>query len=114
MGVNYATSDGTALAGADYTAASGALSFAPGVTSQTVTISIADDIVFEGGEAFNVNLSGAVNATLADNLGVGTIKDDGTGAGGTDNDTPTLSVSNVTVTEGTDFDAVFAVSISNV
>src|SRR5260221_6690833 len=42
----------------------------------------------------------AVNATIADNLGIGTIKDDGTGAGGTDNDTPTISVSNPSVTEG--------------
>src|SRR5260221_7999551 len=55
----------------------------------------------------------AVNATIADNLGIGTIKDDGTGAGGTDNDTPTISVSNPSVTEGTYSCAIFTVSLSN-
>ncbi len=113
VSVSYATSDGTAVVVNDYTAASGTLNFAPGVTSQTVTISIVDDLLFENSETFNVNLSGAVNATLADNLGVGTIKDDGTGIGGTNNDTPVLSVSSVTVTEGTDLYAVFSVSLSN-
>ena len=58
-------------------------------------------------------LSGALNATIADDTGSGTILDDGTGAGGTDNDTPGLSVSNASVTEGTDPYAVFAVSLSN-
>ena len=111
MSVNYATSNGTATAGADYTAASGTLNFAAGVTSQTITVPILNDAIFEGSESFNVTLSGAANATIADNAGVGTILDDGTGAGGTDNDTPTLSVSNVTVTEGTDTHAVFTVSL---
>src|SRR5205807_9630809 len=114
VSVNYATSNGTATAGADYTAVSGTLNFATGVTTQTITVPILNDTIFEGSEAFNVNLSGAVNATIADNLGIGTIKDDGTGAGGTDNDTPSLSVSNVTVTEGANANAVFAVSLSNV
>ena len=84
-----------------------------GVTSQTITVSILDDTIFEQSESFNVTLSGAVNATIADATGIGTILDDGTGAGGTDNDTPTLSVTNVTVTEGTNPYAVFAVSLSN-
>ena len=41
--VAYATSDGTATAGADYTAASGTLTFAPGQTVKTVVVAIADD-----------------------------------------------------------------------
>ena len=38
--VDYATSDVTAIAPADYTAASGTLTFAPGVTTQTVPIAV--------------------------------------------------------------------------
>ncbi|MGB8166059.1 MAG: Calx-beta domain-containing protein [Chthoniobacteraceae bacterium] len=113
VSVNYATSNGTATAGADFTATSGTLNFAPGVTSQTVTVTIANDAIFEQSESYNVNLSGAANATIADNLGLGTIKDDGTGPGGTDNDTPTLAVSSPIVTEGTDGFAIFTVSLSN-
>ena len=61
---------------------------------------IVNDAMFEQSENFNVTLSGAVNATIADATGVGTILDDGTGTGGTDNDTPSLNVSDVTVTRG--------------
>ena len=42
--VNYATSDGTATAGADYTATSGTLTFAAGASSQTVAVPVLDDI----------------------------------------------------------------------
>ncbi len=38
--VNYATSDGTATAGSDYTTTSGALSFAAGETTKTITVAI--------------------------------------------------------------------------
>ncbi len=93
VAVNYATSNGTAVAGAggDYTAASGTLTFAPGVTTQTVSVIIANDTAYEWSENFNVNLTGATNALIADNLGVATIRDDGTGSGGTNDDRPTLA-----------------------
>ena len=52
--MNYATGDGTAT-GADYTAASGTLNFAAGVTSQTVTVAIGNDAIFENSESFNVH-----------------------------------------------------------
>ncbi len=113
VAVNYATSAGTATAGADFTAKSGTLIFTPGVTSQTVSISILDDAVFENSEAFLVVLSAPTNATIADTDGQGTIRDDGTGLGGTDNDTPTLAITDVNVTEGTDAFAVFTVTLSN-
>ncbi len=80
--VAYNTSNGTALAGSDYTAASGTLTFAPGTTSQTITVPITNDTTAELSETFNVNLATPTNATIADNLGVGTI---------TDNDTPSIS-----------------------
>jgi uncharacterized repeat protein (TIGR02543 family) len=55
--VNYATSNGTATAGSDYTAATGILTFAAGVISQTFTIAIADDQSVESSETINLTLS---------------------------------------------------------
>ncbi len=110
--VDYSTSNGSATAGSDYTAiATGTVNFAIGETSKTISVDISNDSVFEGSETFNVNLTNATGATISDNQGVGTIKDDGTGTGGTDNDTPTLSITSPTVTEGSP--AVFTVSLSN-
>jgi Calx-beta domain-containing protein len=55
--VDYATSDGTASAGSDYTATSGTLTFNQGETSKTLTIPIGNDGVFEADETVNVTLS---------------------------------------------------------
>lgn len=55
--VQYSTSDGTAVAGADYTAQSGSLTFASGVTSQTISIAITNDSDPEGDETFSLSLS---------------------------------------------------------
>jgi hypothetical protein len=71
--VNYATANGTATAGSDYNATSGTLTFAPGVTTQTITVQVRGDTTPEANETFAVNLSGASNATIADSQGVGTI-----------------------------------------
>ncbi|MGB5517813.1 MAG: Calx-beta domain-containing protein [Gammaproteobacteria bacterium] len=57
VGVDYASSDGTAIAGSDYTAVIGNLSLANGVTSQTFTIDILDDTAYEGDETVNLSLS---------------------------------------------------------
>ncbi|MEJ5992764.1 tandem-95 repeat protein, partial [Ramlibacter sp. PS3R-8] len=73
--VNYATGNGTATAGSDYTSASGTLTFAPGVTTQTVTVSILNDLATEASETFNLTLSSPTNATVADGTGVATITD---------------------------------------
>ena len=43
VSVSYATSDGTARAGSDYTSASGTLTFQPGETEKTVSVTILDD-----------------------------------------------------------------------
>jgi hypothetical protein len=62
--VAYATSDGTAAAGSDYTSNSGTLAFAPGETSKTFAVPILDDSLDEDNEIFNVALSNPSNATL--------------------------------------------------
>ena len=76
MTVAYAAADGTALAASDYTAASGTLTFLPGVISQSIALSIAGDVSAETAETILVNLTSPVNATVADAQGVVTISDD--------------------------------------
>jgi hypothetical protein len=60
VSVDYATSDGSATAGSDYTAGTGTLTFDEGVTSQSFSVAILDDELVEGDEAFNVTLSNVV------------------------------------------------------
>src|SRR5574343_1920410 len=110
--VNYGTANDTATAGADYTAGGNTLTFNPGVTSQTITVPIANDGTYEGSESFFVNLSGATNATIADGQGIGTILENRTGTGGTDDDRPSLSVSSPSVAENAGY-AQFTLSLSN-
>ena len=71
--VDYATADGSATAGEDYTAASGTLVFAPGETSKTVAVPVLDDAIDEGEETFTLALSDPSGAALADAEAVGTI-----------------------------------------
>jgi hypothetical protein len=81
--VSYATADGTAtVANMDYQARSGTVTFAAGVTSQTVTILVNGDRTKEPDETFSVNLSNAVKALLTDGQGVGTILNDERGGQG--------------------------------
>lgn len=90
--VNFATADNTAAAGSDYVANSGTVTFAPGQTSQPITVTINGDLLNEPNETFNVNLSSPSNATIADNLGVGTINNDDA--------QPALSINDVSIVEG--------------
>lgn len=92
ISVDFATADGTAVAGSDYTAALGALSFAPGVTTQTLTVVVTGDALDEANETFDVTLSNPVAATIADGTAVGTITDDDA--------PPSVSIADATVTEG--------------
>jgi hypothetical protein len=74
----YATADGTATAaGGDYVAVtSGNVTFAPGVTSQTIAITVNGDTTVEPTETFTVNLGIVTGATVADGTGTGTIVND--------------------------------------
>ena len=72
--VDYATADGTADAGDDYTAASGTLTFSAGTTSKSVSVAISDDSDNEGNETFTVTLSNASGADLGTKTATGTIE----------------------------------------
>ncbi|MFA6435488.1 MAG: choice-of-anchor Q domain-containing protein, partial [Elusimicrobiales bacterium] len=80
--VRYATSNGTAAAGSDYTAAGGTLSWADGDSAnKTFNITVLDDALVEAGETVNVTLSNAVGAALGTpNSAVFTITNDDTAA----------------------------------
>ena len=84
--VAYTTVNGTAIAGEDYVATNGTLTFSPGETTQTVQVTILGDTIGELNEAFELQLSQSVNATLDDAVGQATITD-----------------SDVVLQEGTDF-----------
>ena len=76
ISLNYATANNTATAFSDYTPAIGTIVFNPGQTSVPLSIPVIGDTVLESNENFFVNLSNAVNASLAENQGVGTILND--------------------------------------
>jgi hypothetical protein len=105
--VGYSTANGTATAGSDYTSTSGTLTFAPGVATQTINVPVIGDTSAESSETFNVNLSGAVNATIADGTGLGTINDN-------DGSASSLSIADLSVAEGNSgtANATFTVTLS--
>ena len=108
VSVDYAVTGGTASgSGVDYTLASGTLTFAPGVATQNISITVVNDTTDEDDKTIQIALSNSTNATL--------------GAIAThtytilDNDpTPSLSINNVTVTEGNSgtTNASFTVTLS--
>ena len=107
MTVEFATANGTAVAPGDYTARTGhARTFTAGQLTRTITVAVNGDTIDEVNETYFVNLSNPTNATIADSQGVGTIIDD--------DGVPSLSINDVTVTEGQSgtVNANFTVSLS--
>ncbi|MEN3327940.1 MAG: hypothetical protein V7638_2747 [Acidobacteriota bacterium] len=88
---SFATSNGTAVAGSDYIATSDASTFAPGEVEKPVVVLVNGDTVDETQETFFLDISNVQNATVSSNRGTGFINDD---------DGPTISVNDVTITEG--------------
>ena len=74
--VDWATSPGTATNPSDFVSAFGQLSFAPGETLETVTVTVNGDLTDESNEKFTVALSNPSNATISDGSGDGFINDD--------------------------------------
>ena len=74
--VDYTTVNNSAVGGSDYTPISGTLTFAPGETSKTVSVTVLDDALDENDEVCLLQLSNATNATIADSQASGTITDD--------------------------------------
>ena len=72
--MSYATADGTAIAGTNYTATSGTLTFPAGIITETIRVPILDSGSQTTPLTFTVNLSNPQLATLAQSQGTGTIQ----------------------------------------
>ena len=104
--VSFYTAGRDALKDVDYQTRAGALTFAPGVTAQTITVPVIGDVMDEFDEQFDVRLVDPLNAVLSNGQAQGTILD---------NDLPpSISINDVTVNEGHvgTTPAVFTVSLS--
>ncbi len=88
--LQYATVDGSAIAGSDYTAASGTRTIAAGATADTLWVPILGDAVVEPDESFSVVLQSPTGATMADSVAIGTILNDDIVTAATD---PTATLS---------------------
>ncbi|WP_439550749.1 Calx-beta domain-containing protein [Falsiroseomonas sp.] len=101
--VQFATASGTARSGLDFAALSGGLTFAAGETVKRVSVALTNDRVFEATESFSMRLSNASGATIADNTGVATIRDD---------DAARFSVSDASVVEGNSGNTILAFKVT--
>jgi hypothetical protein len=102
--VNYSTANGSAVAGVDYQATSGTLTFAPGDTSKMIAVAVTGDRVGGSDRSFFVNLHGG-SANISGSQGTGTIRDD----------EPRISITGVYAYEGNSGDTtpyVFTVNLS--
>ena len=107
--VNYTTVNGTALAGSDFAARSGTLTFPVGTVTQTITVPTIADTLVEPNESFTVQLSAAQNASIADANGLATIINDDVPV------VPEVSINSVGASEDSSGlpVATFTVSLSN-
>ncbi|MFN6002758.1 MAG: Calx-beta domain-containing protein [Dolichospermum sp.] len=94
--VQYATANGTAIGGSDYTSTSGTLTFNPGVTSQVINIPILNDSLNEANETFSLTLNSPTNASLGTSQTVTTTITDTLSAAATT--TLPTNVENLTLT----------------
>ena len=74
--VDFATSDGTATAGSDYTATNGTVTISAGDTTATISVTVLQDSIDEANETVTITLSNATNATISDATGTFDIVDD--------------------------------------
>lgn len=81
VGVAYATANGSAVSGSDYSARSGTLSFSGTTTSRTISVPVLLDGIAEGTESFVVNLSSPSGASLSKAQGLAVVLDADSTAG---------------------------------
>ena len=90
VSLNYRTAAGTATAGADFVPATGTITIAAGVLTNSVSVSVVGDFLDEANETFELVLSAPVNARISDGRALGTIVDDDTNS----NQAPTIRIVN--------------------
>jgi hypothetical protein len=100
--VSYATADGSAVAGSDYQAQTGTLTFGPGDTSKTIAVPIIGDRIAEYDEYFTVTLTSAAGALITSDTAYGTIRDD----------EPRISINSVSMKEGNSGTKLMAFTVS--
>jgi Calx-beta domain len=88
---SFATANGTATAGSDYSATSGSITFAAGEVEKPVVVLVNGETVDEPQETFFLDISNVQNATVSSSRGTGFIVDD---------DGPTIGINDVSLTEG--------------
>lgn len=105
--VGYSTEDGTATAGQDHTASSGTLVFAPGEVTKPVPVQVTGDALHERDEVLSFVLTEPYRAVLDRDRAAVTIVDD--------DPPPAISITDITITEGTGgtTTAAFTVSLSS-
>lgn len=106
ISIDYTTAEGTAAAGADYSAVSGTLIFPPNVTTQFVSVPILGDLLNEADETLTLQFSNPTNVVLGQSAATIKILDD--------DPLPTLSIWDTNIIEGDSGknQAVFAVTLS--
>lgn len=104
--IDYATSNGTAIAGQDYTATSGTVTFLNGETSKTIFVPVTNDTTDEPAETFNVTLSNPTGGAFVpfNPTHVVTISDD--------DNPPTVSINDVSILEGNQGATTFTFNVS--
>jgi hypothetical protein len=100
--VNYSTQGGTAVAGSDYSAGSGKVTFAAGETAKTILLPVIGDRIAESDESFIVTLQSAKNAKIARSQGTVTVLDN----------EPRISISSVSDYEGASGTKSFVFTVS--
>ena len=106
VSLNYSTASGAAVAPDDFTTASSTLSFAAGEVSKFIGVPIRGDTLEEPSEGFRVSLLRPVNATIADGVGAGIIRDDDPQS------ERTITISDVTNLEGKSGGRTFSFTVS--
>ena len=107
LSLDYATSDGSALAGSDYISTSGTLMFSADVTNLAITVPILGDLTWEPTETFTLAVTNLSNAVASQPQATITILDN--------DPVPGISIGDVSLLEGNSgtSPAVFPITLSN-